>query len=122
MFVLWLTGWGIVIVTDSWQLLWLVPFGVLVQILNEYSVHRYVFHWPAPKHQFWFDTLYLAHYGHYDFPNKPALYFVPIWFAVPVALIHFSIAYLAFGWLGFASPVGAAGAFTFVGGASAICR
>ncbi len=116
MAAMWLLGWGVLGVTQSWHLLWLAPLGVLAQMLNEYSVHRFLFHWPAPKRQSLFDLLYLAHYGHHDFPSNPALFFVPVWFAIPMLVLHLCLATLAAWLLGFANPVAAAAAFTLVGG------
>lgn len=119
MFALWLLGLALVIGSGNAHLLWLAPLGVLAQMLNEYMVHRFLFHWPAPRSQFWFDVLYRVHYGHHDFPDKPSLFFVPVWFALPMALLHYAIAALVFYLLGFGSPLIAAAAFTFVGGVAA---
>ncbi|MCF6316208.1 MAG: hypothetical protein L3J30_07965 [Marinosulfonomonas sp.] len=69
-----------------------------------------------PKNQFWFDVLYRAHYGHHDFPNKKALFFVPVWFAIPMALIHVALAYMVLRLFGFANPLTGATTFTFIGG------
>jgi len=113
---LWLLGWGLLIATGNWHLLWLAPLGFVAQMLNEYSTHRFLFHWPAPKNQFWFDVLYRAHYGHHDFPSKPALFFVPVWFAIPMALIHVALAYVVLRLFGFANPLNGATTFTFIGG------
>jgi len=105
MFGLWLLGWALVIGTGNARLLWLAPLGIIGQMLNEYSVHRYLFHWPAPRSQFWFDVLYRVHYGHHDFPNKPALFFVPVWFAVPMAMLHVTLAYVVLRLLGYENPL-----------------
>lgn len=113
---LWLLGWGGLFATGNTHLLWLAPLGVLAQMLNEYSIHRYLFHWPAPKNQVWFDLLYRVHYGHHDFPNKTALFFVPLWFAVPVALLNTGAAYLVLRVLGLSEPLIGATTFTFIGG------
>ena len=113
---LWLLGWGLLITTGSAHLLWLVPLGIMGQMMNEYSIHRYLFHWPAPQNQAWFDLLYRVHYGHHDFPNKPALFFVPVWFAVPVAFLNLVIAYLVLHLYGLPDPLIGATTFTFCGG------
>jgi hypothetical protein len=102
MFGLWLLGWALVIGTGNARLLWLAPLGIIGQMLNEYSVHRYLFHWPAPRSQFWFDVLYRVHYGHHDFPNKPALFFVPVWFAIPLLAFNFTATWLV---LSFITPI-----------------
>ena len=116
---LWLFGWGLLIATHNTHLLWLAPLGILAQMMNEYSIHRFLFHWPAPKSQFWFDMLYRVHYGHHDFPNKPALFFVPAWFAVPMALINVLLAYIVLRLFGIANPMIGATTFVFVGGITA---
>jgi len=113
---MWLLGWGMLFATGNVHLLWLAPLGVLAQMLNEYSVHRFLFHWPAPQSQFWFDVLYRVHYGHHDFPNKKALFFVPVWFAVPMALLHVGLAYGVLRLIGLPSPLVGATTFTFIGG------
>ena len=60
-----------------------------MQLLNEYSIHRFLFHWPAPTKQWQFDLLYQVHYGHHDFPTNKTLFFVPVWFAIPMLCMNF---------------------------------
>ncbi len=64
----------------------LVPLGIGAQMLNEYNLHRFIFHLPPPRRQWAFDLLYQAHYGHHDFPTNKKLFFVPVWVAVPMLL------------------------------------
>jgi hypothetical protein len=66
----------------------LVPLGVVAQMVNEYNLHRFVFHLPPPRRQWAFDLLYVAHYGHHDFPTNTKLFFVPIWVALPMVLVN----------------------------------
>lgn len=66
-----------------------VPLGVLAQYLNEYNLHRYVFHLKPPHKQWIFDLLYRAHYGHHDFPTNFKLFFVPVWVALPMLGFNF---------------------------------
>mgnify|MGYP005988757391 CR=1 FL=1 len=66
----------------------LIPLGIAAQMLNEYNLHRYVFHLPPPRRQWAFDLLYMAHYGHHDFPTHTKLFFVPIWVALPILLVN----------------------------------
>ncbi|UWR22810.1 sterol desaturase family protein [Sulfitobacter sp. S190] len=71
---------------------WLaVPLGVAAQMLNEYNLHRHVFHLAPPRRQWAFDLLYQAHYGHHDFPTNTALFFVPVWVAVPMLVVNFAL-------------------------------
>ena len=67
----------------------LVPLGVGAQLLNEYNLHRHVFHLKPPRRQWAFDLLYRAHYGHHDFPTNHVLFFVPVWVALPMLAGNF---------------------------------
>lgn len=69
----------------------LVPFGVAAQMLNEYNLHRFVFHLPPPRQQWAFDLLYRAHYGHHDFPTNHTLFFVPIWVSLPMLVVNMTL-------------------------------
>ncbi|MGB3278455.1 MAG: sterol desaturase family protein [Pseudorhodobacter sp.] len=99
-----------------------VLFGIPAQMLNEYSLHRYIFHLPPPRRQWAFDLLYQAHYGHHDFPTNHGLFFVPIWVAIPVLCASFGVVW-ALLWLlvpAYALPVAVAivpvgGIATFLG-------
>ena len=67
-----------------------VIFGIPAQMMNEYALHRYIFHLAPPRQQWAFNLLYQAHYGHHDFPTNPRLFFVPVWVAVPVLCSSFA--------------------------------
>ena len=69
----------------------LVPLGIGAQMLNEYNLHRYVFHLNPPRRQWAFNLLYRAHYGHHDFPTNTALFFVPVWVALPMLVFNFCL-------------------------------
>lgn len=69
-----------------WWIWLIVPLGIPAQMLNEYNLHRYIFHLKPPQRQWQFDLLYRAHYGHHDFPTNLKLFFVPIWVAVPILI------------------------------------
>lgn len=79
------------IVAGPWWAWLLVPFGIAAQMLNEYNLHRYVFHLKPPRRQWAFDLLYQAHYGHHDFPTNQPLFFVPIWIALPMLAGNFLV-------------------------------
>lgn len=78
-------------------LLWLGPvwvwafavLGIPIQLTNEYTLHRFVFHLPPPTQQWKFDLLYQAHYGHHDFPTNRKLFFVPAWISLPLLIVDF---------------------------------
>ncbi|MBL4811862.1 MAG: fatty acid hydroxylase [Rhodobacteraceae bacterium] len=96
---------------------WLtVPIGILAQYSNEYTLHRFIFHLPPPKAQWAFDLLYQAHYGHHDFPTKEGLFFVPIWVALPVLALNFSLTLAIVTLLGVPQAGQVALAIVFVGG------
>ena len=105
-----LAFWG-----PAWAWL-LVPLGVGAQMLNEYNLHRFIFHLPAPRRQWAFDLLYQAHYGHHDFPTNKALFFVPIWVALPVLGLNFLALWAILTLLGFTHAFWIALAVVPVGG------
>ena len=94
----------------------LVPLGIAAQLLNEYNLHRHVFHLAPPRRQWAFDLLYRAHYGHHDFPTNRKLFFVPVWVALPMlagnTLLVWALAWL----LGVPTPHWAAIAVVPAGG------
>lgn len=79
--------------SPAWVCL-LVPIGIILQMLNEYSLHRFIFHLKPPKKQWMFNLLYQAHYGHHDFPTNHRLFFVPIWVVVPMLITNISVTWL----------------------------
>lgn len=85
-----LAGLGILL-AGPWWLWLLVPLGIALQFLNEYAMHRFLFHLPPPRAQWRFDLLYQAHYGHHDFPIVPGLFFVPWWVALPMLATHYLV-------------------------------
>lgn len=93
-----------------WWLWLLVPLGIGGQMLNEYSMHRFLFHLPPPRSQWRFDRLYEAHYGHHDFPTVQGLFFVPWWVALPMLGLHYLVVSALGGLIapGFGGQIGAA--------------
>lgn len=65
----------------------LLAFGWGVYVVEEYLVHRFVFHAPPPQNQLLFDALYRLHYGHHDQVSNSHLLFTPLWFSLPLAAI-----------------------------------
>lgn len=84
---------GIIILAlnGPWWSAFFVFLGVPAQMLNEYSLHRFIFHLPPPEKQCYFNVLYQAHYGHHDFPTNKKLFFAPIWVSIPVLIINFGL-------------------------------
>jgi len=109
-------GIAILIAQAPWWAWLLIPLGVAAQMLNEYNLHRYVFHLPPPKRQWAFNLLYLAHYGHHDFPTNHGFFFVPPWVALPVLGFNFSFVWAVAALLGLPAPFHIAVAIVLVGG------
>ena len=114
--VLFLAGLCVLSVWGTWQAWVLIPLGIGAQYLNEYNIHRHLFHVRPPRRQWAFNLLYLCHYGHHDFPQAERLYFVPIWFAVPVAALNFTVVWAISTLLGFQDGLLYATAIVLVGG------
>ena len=110
------SGVIVMLIWGTWAAWALIPLGVGAQFLNEYNIHRHIFHLKPPRQQWAFDLLYLAHYGHHDFPQAHQLFFVPVWFAVPVAAVNFAIVWGIGAILGFTDAWLYAVAIVFVGG------
>ncbi len=109
---------GVVIVSqagDPW--LWaLALLGVPAQMLNEYNLHRFIFHLPPPKRQWQFDLLYRAHYGHHDFPTNTALFFAPGFVVFPVLVLNFMLVWTVITLTGTDHAFAGAAAIVAVGG------
>ena len=117
MLALFAAGTVAVALNTSATILLAIPLGILAQMLNEYAIHRFVFHRPAPRSQFWFDVMYRLHYGHHDFPSAEKLLFVPTWFALPMAVVNFALFWMGAATLGVPDPLLHAVAIVLVGGA-----
>lgn len=72
----------------------LLALGWGLYLLEEHLIHRFVFHLPAPRQQFWFDVLYRLHYGHHDQDRHRHLLFTPLWFALPATLLTVGLVWL----------------------------
>jgi hypothetical protein len=94
----------------------LVPLGVAAQMLNEYNLHRHVFHLDPPRRQWAFDLLYRAHYGHHDFPTNHGLFFVPLWVALPMLVGNFCLVWGIMALLGVDAAIWVATAIVPLGG------
>lgn len=86
-----LVGAVFLLLTAPWWIIFFVALGIPLQMMNEYNLHRFVFHLTPPRQQWAFDLLYQAHYGHHDFPTNKGLFFVPIWVALPVLALNFCL-------------------------------
>lgn len=111
-----LIGLAILIAQAPWWAWALIPLGVAAQMLNEYNLHRFVFHLPPPRQQWAFNLLYQAHYGHHDFPTNHGLFFVPPWVALPVLGVNFCLVWAIAALIGLPSAFQIAVAIVLVGG------
>lgn len=66
-------------------------FGWCVYVVEEYLVHRFIFHAPAPRRQSLFDLLYRLHYGHHDQIANRHLLFTPLWFSLSLTLVNVAV-------------------------------
>ncbi len=109
---------GIVIVAQAgtpW--LWaLALLGIPAQMLNEYNLHRFIFHLKPPKRQWQFDLLYRAHYGHHDFPTNRELFFAPDFIVFPVLVINFSLVWALLALAGAPWALPGAASIVLIGG------
>lgn len=114
---------GVVVLGVIWVVqagggwLWgLALLGIPLQMLNEYNLHRFIFHLPPPKAQWAFDLLYRAHYGHHDFPTNTRLIFAPEFVVIPVLAGNFLLVWAVLALVGFAQALAGAVALVMVGG------
>jgi len=99
----------------TWQWVFVLA-GIPAQMMNEYGLHRHVFHLPPPRRQWAFDLLYQAHYGHHDFPAKHKLFFAPIWVSLPMLLVNFGLVWAIAGLIAPDHALSLAAAIVLVGG------
>jgi len=99
--------------------LWaLAALGVPAQMLNEYNLHRFIFHLKPPRAQLAFDLLYRAHYGHHDFPTNRELIFAPDFVVFPVLAINFTLVWGVLTLFGAPWALQGAAAVVMVGGSA----
>ncbi|MCX7567784.1 fatty acid hydroxylase [Sulfitobacter sp. F26169L] len=111
-----LVGVIVMVAHAPWWAWLLIPLGVGAQMLNEYNLHRFIFHLPPPQNQWAFDLLYQAHYGHHDFPTNHGLFFVPPWVALPVLAFNFCLVWGIATLIGLPAAFDIAVAIVLVGG------
>ena len=103
----------------SWLWLWaLALLGIPAQMMNEYNLHRHIFHLPPPERQWQFDLLYRAHYGHHDFPTNKELIFAPDFVVFPVLVVNFSVVWGVLALFGVTWAFQGAAAIVLIGGAA----
>lgn len=111
--------WGF----SPWLLL-AIAYGIVMQFLVEYGMHRFLLHREPPTKQGLFNQLYRSHIGHHEFPTDPELFTGDDhWYALRFGLISAALhtlvltPFVGFGpaalWSYVAVFVGSVAAFAF---------
>lgn len=81
--------------------LWVIPalaYGLVMQFVVEYAMHRFLLHKEPPTDQGTFNDLYRSHIGHHEFPNNPEFFTGgDHWYALKFGLISFALHTILFG-------------------------
>lgn len=124
LFPLWMTGIVMFFVSYNHWLLLAVIYGVIMQFLVEYVMHRFLLHREPPHEQSTFNELYRSHIGHHEFPNDPEFFtggdnWYAFRFGVISVMLHTVVLwpfvgfYSALQWSSVALFVGSISAFAF---------
>ena len=70
----WLLGLGLFIAFFSPVMLVVVAYGIVMQFVTEYALHRFMLHREPPTEQSVFNDLYRGHIGHHEKPNDPEFF------------------------------------------------
>ncbi|MBB1497975.1 sterol desaturase family protein [Paracoccus sp. MC1862] len=109
---LWLIGMAVLVTRFQPVLLVALAYGVALQFLVEYAMHRFLYHRRPPQMQGPFNQLYRDHIGHHEFPTDPDLLTGGNrWFAAVFALVSAGLHTLA---LALFMGIGAAAGFSVV--------
>ncbi|WP_289044108.1 sterol desaturase family protein [uncultured Aliiroseovarius sp.] len=121
LFPFWLAGVAALVYWFSPWLILAIAYGVFVQFVVEYAMHRFLFHREPPTDQGPFNDLYRSHIGHHEFPNDPEFFTGgDHWYPVRFGLISFVVhGLILWPFLGFGTAVLAAYVALFVGSVSA---
>lgn len=70
-----------------------LAYGVVLQFLVEYVMHRFLLHREPPTEQGTFNDLYRSHIGHHEFPADPELFtgddhWYPVRFGLVSVAVH----------------------------------
>ncbi len=124
LFPLWLIGLILFFTTFSGWMILAVFYGIILQFLVEYVMHRFMLHREPPTEQSAFNHLYRSHIGHHEFPMDPEFFTGDDhWYAVRFGLVSVALHTLvlwpfvgitnALVWSTVALFVGSISAFTF---------
>jgi hypothetical protein len=73
-----------------------LAYGVVLQFLVEYAMHRFLLHREPPGEQGPFNDLYRAHIGHHEFPSDPEFFtggdpWYPVRFGLASVVLHTAV-------------------------------
>ncbi|MBM2576138.1 sterol desaturase family protein [Jannaschia sp. Os4] len=89
----WLSAWAVAAWAWSPWMLLAVPYGIVLQFLVEYAMHRFLLHRAAPREQGPFTALWRSHIGHHEFPGEPEFFtgddhWYPVRFGLGSVALH----------------------------------
>ena len=119
-----LSALAVLVLRVSPWLLLAVAYGIVLQFVVEYVMHRFLLHRAPPGEQAPFNDLYRSHIGHHEFPSEPEFFtgddhWYPVRFALISVALHvllllpFVALTTALLWSWVAIFAGSAGAFAF---------
>ena len=113
LFPLWLVGMWLLATQFSGWLILGIGYGIAMQFIVEYVMHRFLYHRAPPTDQGVFNDLYRTHIGHHEYPADPEFFTGDDhWYAVRFGLISVVLHTLAL-WSAVALFVGSVSAFAF---------
>ena len=123
LFPLWLIGLAVFFLAFTPWLLLALAYGIVLQFLTEYVMHRFMYHREPPTDQGTFNDLYRAHISHHEFPTDAEFFtgddhwyafrFVLVSIAAHVLVLWPFFGFSAAGFATVALCLGSISAFTF---------
>lgn len=117
----WLLGVILIIANPGWWILPALAYGIILQFLVEYGMHRFLYHRVPPTDQGLFNDLYRTHIGHHEFPTDPEFFTGDDpWYALRFGLVSVVLhAALLWPFVDFWAALNASIIILFVGSVSA---
>lgn len=120
----WFAGLALLVLNLSPWLMVAVAYGIVLQFMVEYLMHRFLLHREPPQDQGGFNALYRNHIGHHEFPGDPEFFtgsdhWYPVRFGLLAVALHSLVLWPFVGltpaliWAAVALFVGSVTAFTF---------
>ena len=91
-----LLGLAALAIWPSWWALPALAWGVAMQFVVEYAMHRFLLHREPPTDQGTFNALYRSHIGHHEFPADPEFFtgddhWYPVRFGLLSVALHVAV-------------------------------